>query len=382
MGVKLRRKEEVRNYLDEINVRRALISSISLCIIVPFILIIFYCFQVYVLHHNMKFFLITGILAELLQLISILIFYIIIKNKVVNKYKISYLCYYGITVATMVCFAYIDLEHNNSEALYIASCIYLIFVPIFSEKLKNIFILGQTILVISCMLLFQMNNRNLFDIIVIQFGTVFISKYQYNLTMKIERTSKNLKMKTLYSEQDALTGLANRRGLERKAMAVWPFCIRKKIPVGIIALDIDYFKKYNDKFGHLQGDQCLKNIAEAIKNAAQRSSDIVTRTGGEEFLVFVQDITPKDIVALALKVRKSIESQEITHAYCGISKYVTVSMGIATTIPKPNYHFNDLYNEADKALYMAKRNGRNCIVFNGNLYGRMKNGLAQIINID
>jgi len=170
--------------------------------------------------------------------------------------------------------------------------------------------------------------------------------------------------------------------LKKKAELIWSYCQRRKVPVGIIALDIDFFKKYNDKFGHLEGDKCLKVIANTLKESAKRSSDIVTRTGGEEFLVFVQDITPKEILTLALNIRKNIEEQTIIHAYCGISKYVTVSMGISTTIPKFNYEFNDLYDEADRALYQAKKNGRNCIVFDGNLYGRMKDGMSQVIGME
>lgn len=380
MKANILKNGEFGSYLYEINVKRAFISSVILSFIIPAIM-------VYINVMNLdssyrRVIIIFSFIATFFQIAYSVILYCCLKNRNSESFYLAYLIYFGVTIVSIMYFAAIDMNYNKSEILYVASCIYLIFIPIFNEKVRYIFIFLQTIVMISLMILVHMSQRSLFDTAIIQLCTTFISTYQNNLTIRIVKTSKNLRMKTLYSEQDALTGLTNRRGLERKAMSVWPICTRRKIPVGIIALDIDYFKKYNDKFGHPQGDECLKMIAEKIKESARDESDIVTRTGGEEFLIFIQNITPKEILEIALKIRKSIESLEITHAYCGISKYVTVSIGISTTIPKLNYRFNDLYEEADKALYLAKKNGRNCIVFNGNLYGRMKNGFAQIINLD
>jgi len=380
MGVNSYKKEELKNCIDDINVKRALISSVLFSVAIPFIILLVYLFQVF---NSFKWItLFIGVLAELYQVAGALIFYLLLKNKQVDRYKAAYVLYYGITIVAMIGTAAMDMGYHGSEVLYVATCIYFIFVPIFNEKVRNFFIACQTIIMVSFILILKLRLRFLFDIALVQLGTVFISKYQYNLMEKIENTSKNLKMKTLYSEQDALTGLTNRRGLKNKVELIWSYCQRRKVPVGIIALDIDFFKKYNDKFGHLEGDKCIRVIADTLKESVRRSSDIITRTGGEEFLVFVQDITPKEILSLALKIRTNIEEQSIIHAYCGISKYVTVSMGIYTTIPKFNYKFNDLYDEADRALYQAKKNGRNCIVFDGNLYGRMKDGMSQIIGME
>jgi len=380
MGVSSHKEEAFNNGIDEINVTRALISSVLFSVAIPFIVLMSHLFKVFELFAWVT--LLTSVLAELFQMACVLMLYLLLKNKQMDRYKTAYVIYYGTTIAAIMCAASMDMNYHGSEVLYIAACAYFIFVPIFDEKIRTFFIVGQTILMVSLILVLNLKLRYLFDITIVQLGTVFVSKYQYNLTKRIEETSKNLKRKTLYSEQDALTGLTNRRGLKKKAELIWSYCQRKKVPVGIIALDIDFFKKYNDKFGHLEGDKCLKIIADTLKESAKRSTDIVTRTGGEEFLVFVQDITPKEILSLALRIRTNIEKQSIIHAYCGISKYVTVSMGISTTIPKFNYEFNDLYDEADRALYQAKKNGRNCVVFDGNLYGRIKDGMPQIIGME
>ena len=177
-----------------------------------------------------------------------------------------------------------------------------------------------------------------------------------------------------------MTGLYNRRGLESRTGAIWPFCERNKIRVGIIAIDIDFFKKYNDAFGHPKGDECLREVANVLKEAAQRSTDVVTRTGGEEFLIFVQDTDDKSIVALALKIRKILEERAIPQAYFEVSKNVTVSIGAASFIPSYGKTFELLYEEADKSLYAAKKSGRNCIVYNGNIYGKIRNGIATTLN--
>jgi len=380
MGVNLHKVEELNNCIDEINAKRALISSVFFSVSIPLMILMIYLLKAFDL--VMRITLLISVLVELFQILYALILYLLLKNKQVDKYKTAFVVYYGISIAAMMCVAAMDMKCNGSEVLYVVTCVYFIFVPILNEKIRISFIAGQTLLMVSFILVLDLRSRFLFDIAMVQMGTIFISKYQYNLTERIEKTSENLKRKTLYSEQDALTGLTNRRGLKKKAELIWSYCQRRKVPVGIIALDIDFFKKYNDKFGHLEGDKCLRVIADTIKESARRSSDIVTRTGGEEFLVFVQDNTPKEILSLALKIRANIENQCIIHAYCGISKYVTVSMGISTTIPKFNYEFNDLYDEADRALYQAKKNGRNCIVFDGNLYGRMKDGMSQIIGME
>jgi len=374
MGINSHEKEGFKNCIDEINVKRALVSSVLFSVAIPFIILMIYMFKVFALFRWIT--LLTFVLAELFQIAYTFILYLLLKNKKTDRYKVTYVIYYGVTIVSLIYVAAMDMDYNGSEVLYIVACVYFIFAPIFDDKVRIPFIVGQTLLMVSCICVLGLRLRFLFDIALVQIGTVFISKYQYNLTERIEKTSQNLKRKTLYSEQDALTGLTNRRGLKNKAELIWSYCQRRKVPVGIIALDIDFFKKYNDKFGHLEGDKCLKVIADTLKKSAKRSSDIVTRTGGEEFLVFVQDLTPKEILSLALKIRTNIEEQSIIHAYCGISKYVTVSMGISTTIPKFNYQFNDLYNEADRSLYQAKKNGRNCIVFDGNLYGRMKDGMS------
>ena len=177
---------------------------------------------------------------------------------------------------------------------------------------------------------------------------------------------------------DELTGLYNRRKameyLENEARNA-----QNDLGFSLCICDIDFFKKYNDRFGHPAGDKCLKEVAHAIKNTAKRSVDITARTGGEEFIIFVQNMTEAELVEFAMKVRKSVADLKIAHAYAGVSEYVTVSMGIAYGVPGEDYAFDDMYEEADRALYKAKNSGRNCIVCGNRVYGRMRGGAGAVI---
>lgn len=379
MSADMQERVEFQYHLDLINTKRAGVSAVVLSLFLPCILMVISLFHINIPFKTIV--LISGILIEIIQVLFVYVLFGIIKNREAEKFRAVCYIYYALTMMILMIVSGFFMTTKNSEIFYMGTCIYFICVPVFSRKERLVFISGQTLVMLSAIVIYRVAWNQLLDMVIIQAGTIFMAGYQHNLTMRCEKITQNLKKKTICSEQDDLTGLANRRGLEKKAEPIWSICQRKKIPVAMIALDIDYFKKYNDKFGHPQGDRCIKIIASTLKETARRNSDIITRTGGEEFLIFLQDISPKDVLSLALKIRKNIDEKAIPHAYCALSKNVTVSMGIATIIPKYDYQFNDLYEAADRELYLAKQNGRNCIVFDGNLYGRFRNGMAQVVDM-
>lgn len=130
-------------------------------------------------------------------------------------------------------------------------------------------------------------------------------------------------------------------------------------------IDIDYFKEYNDTFGHVAGDDCLQAISQCILKSVRRATDVVARIGGEEFLVFLYGVTPQNALALTRKLKHSIENMQIDDVGDG---RITVSMGLSCIVPDERADFKSLYEQADKALYAAKNSGRNCIVYNGEVY--------------
>ncbi|TPU33615.1 GGDEF domain-containing protein [Acinetobacter baumannii] len=164
---------------------------------------------------------------------------------------------------------------------------------------------------------------------------------------------------SLLSQQDALTGLANRRYLDETLDNEWRRALHHETPLTIMMVDIDFFKPYNDSLGHLKGDQCLKDIATAISSIAARSGDLVARYGGEEFLLLFPMTNAQQAKIQAERLMNAIKKIAIVHPCSSVSPYVTISVGVATTIPRLNDSISAFVSRADHALYQAKTNGRN-----------------------
>ena len=167
---------------------------------------------------------------------------------------------------------------------------------------------------------------------------------------------------------DALTHLLNRNGLEQAAGTAWALCKRDKKKVGVILADIDYFKSYNDTFGHPEGDNILRQVADSVKSCFRRETDIISRIGGDEFLIFLSEVNDDRILEMAQSLSSSIINLKVTTASeNNPGDFLSVSIGVATNTPQPDDLLVDLYKAVDKALYRAKRAGRNCISFHDKL---------------
>ncbi len=159
--------------------------------------------------------------------------------------------------------------------------------------------------------------------------------------------------------KDALTGIANRRFFDEYLEKEWKRAQRDQYPFSIVMIDLDFFKVYNDTYGHQTGDTCLKKVAAAIDDAMKRPADMVARYGGEEFVLILPETSSEGAVSLAEKLRKSIYDLNIEHKNSSCQPRVTVSMGVATMKVDKESNFTDLLSRADKALYAGKESGRN-----------------------
>jgi len=160
---------------------------------------------------------------------------------------------------------------------------------------------------------------------------------------------------------DALTGIPNRRKLEEFLNYEWKRAVREKTSISLIMIDIDFYKAFNDNYGHVAGDNCLINVAKALDSCHRRSTDFVARYGGEEFLFIALNTDKEGTRILAEKIREEIEALNILHEYSPVSRYVTVSVGITNIIPTEEDSLTESINNADKALYKAKQDGRNLV---------------------
>ena len=158
---------------------------------------------------------------------------------------------------------------------------------------------------------------------------------------------------------DSLTGVANRRHFDIFLYEEWRRAQRGRWPIAMLMVDVDFFKLYNDIYGHQYGDQCLRSIAEAISKCIHRPSDLVARYGGEEFAVILPNTPLNGAVIVAEEIRQKVASLLIEHNKSTVAHFVTVSLGVAVMQPGQDNHLNELVHAADEALYLAKDSGRN-----------------------
>lgn len=163
------------------------------------------------------------------------------------------------------------------------------------------------------------------------------------------------------SRTDGLTRIANRRHFDELFETEWRRAARLSKPVSVILIDIDFFKNYNDTYGHQMGDECLKRVANALKIAIKRPCDVLARYGGEEFIVLLSDTDGNGAVKVAETMQSNVAALSIAHKHSQVGNTVTVSFGISSMVPEINGPPELLIAKADSALYHAKHEGRNRI---------------------
>ncbi|MCA6571707.1 MAG: PleD family two-component system response regulator [Pseudanabaena sp. M57BS1SP1A06MG] len=189
---------------------------------------------------------------------------------------------------------------------------------------------------------------------------------QANLRQKLESANRRLavvikELQRLVSI-DGLTQVANRRCLDEYLEQEFKRSCREKIPISLVLCDIDFFKKYNDNYGHQEGDLCLQAVAQSISKATNRPADLVARYGGEEFVIVLPNTDQEGGMNIAVKATELVRSLQIPHDYSEVAPYVTISCGVATLFPHQHTQaINLLLKSADRALYVAKAEGRNCV---------------------
>lgn len=163
------------------------------------------------------------------------------------------------------------------------------------------------------------------------------------------------------AKTDTLTQVSNRRHFDELYAREWLRQARANRPVALLIVDIDHFKRYNDTLGHPQGDLCLVKVARGLRDAIFRPGDFVTRYGGEEFAIILTETDLDGAYLVAERIRESVEALKIDHPASPTNRYVTVSVGVAATVPARERDPGILLRAADRALYDAKSRGRNCI---------------------
>jgi diguanylate cyclase (GGDEF)-like protein len=190
-------------------------------------------------------------------------------------------------------------------------------------------------------------------LVIIVIGSIVVLVWVVRLMSKIEVTLQT------ESLTDGLTGLSNRRCFDYMLTHIWQRSLRNEKSMSLLLIDIDYFKNYNDFYGHQEGDWCLKEVANIIKQVASRKSDVAARYGGEEFAIILSDTDVNGAQIVADKLLKKIHERKIPHLQSEVASFVTISIGIAAVKPSIDLNEEELPKAADGALYQSKETGRN-----------------------
>lgn len=316
----------------------------------------------------------TGFLLGF-EFVSILFLAFSFYTKKIKDYILAPMIYRGFWAFVTIFFfgiSYVSMLDLGNIGYYCIMIAILSLVPLFNHIEFTVYLGIQLIFIVITCCTIELSTINLVCVILLNVALFGLSRLVYCQRRNMFRMQQKLHSMAKNAEEDPLTGLLNRRGLDRHINTIMPYCIRNEMTVALLIMDIDNFKKYNDSFGHPQGDKCLKTVSGVIKKTARRSTDVAARIGGEEFVVFIQGSQNLEPVQLAEKIRANVEAMQIKHSPTLGNTVVTVSIGVAIMIPDTMECMTELYAKADKALYKAKKSGRNIVVYDEKAYGRVK----------
>lgn len=221
----------------------------------------------------------------------------------------------------------------------------------------------------------QSENKHAYENNVLDTLKIFVSyiAIAINNAQNSEKLAEEIKLKEItqkkleYSNEklvklsnlDGLTNIPNRRFFDKIFEREWNQAVNSQTSVSILLIDIDYFKEYNDNYGHLEGDKVLQQIAKGIENITMECDDVAARYGGDEFIALLKNTDKAQALEISVKINEHIKHLAIEHSFATINDYVTLSIGVATATPNDDMKGNSLIDKADEALYLAKRSGRN-----------------------
>lgn len=366
--------EKLRIRLVRENLKRVVIFSSILCFLLPTLALFLWKFGE---NNEVK----KAYLGFLLSFEVITLAFLILGfySKRTKDYVIAPIIYRSFWIFSLLFIyasSYISLFESKNIGIYCVLISVASLMPLLNLREFLCFLATQIIFFSFVLFQLELSVANKLSMIIYSGALLCISRFLYSQQRKMLKMQQKLQSMAKNAEEDPLTGLLNRRGLDRNLEVLLPYCIRSGIRIGLMILDVDNFKRYNDSFGHPQGDKCLKMVAAELRKTARRSSDLTARIGGEEFVILVYDEKESELIAFAEKIRTNIENLKIKHSPTLGTAVVTVSVGVSSVVPTTMQCMSELYKSADKSLYTAKQSGRNVVVYQEKICGK-RNRMAE-----
>lgn len=293
--------------------------------------------------------------------------------------------YYVLSLLSGVCWALLGLFYTDTWPVHSQLILFLIYTGLvggsfnLNASVKYGFPLFYIPVTVSLMFIMLQRDDGSFGMVATLF-LIYIASMQFTMTKLYRRLTETLEIKFAnkqmaealkhanallkeLSEIDSLTSLANRRAFDNRLAYEWERHRRTQQPLSLLLIDVDYFKNYNDHFGHTGGDACLKKVARILKARCRRAADTAVRYGGEEFALILPETDMRHALECAEQIRDAFAQARIPHPQSQVSQYLTVSIGVSTMVPwekrAMQQEMNILVEHADVALYGAKNAGRN-----------------------
>ncbi len=308
--------------------------------------------------------------AEIFSVLTIVMSFIAMRNRDIRLSTVVYRTFWLIFEAICFVLTYSDKVSGHGMTFYSILAVALFMVPVmqFTEQLYYIIVLAVYSVFFS--LKFNTGIAEIFNMLVLVGLTVAMSRVlfaRFTESMSMKEREREIKDNEAI---DPLTGLLNRKGLEKHIDEEMRDCIRGRRRASILMIDIDEMSKYNDSFGIERGDECIRAVAEYIRQIILRNTDTICRLSGGRFIVFMEGGSDMEPVSLAEKIRSNIERRRIPQGRRASNPFLTVSIGVASCIPKYESSFTEMYDEAEDALFEAKERGRNVTVYDEQVYGQ------------
>lgn len=371
MGNRFSRQEEIRvqRMLVLENIRRVLFSALACIVVVPvFMLVSRFSTAAASFGAINK----VLILFEVFALVSCVVAYMQLKNRDTVTGKGFYRVFWMLFEMFSFTIIYSNAVAGGRTTFYPLMLAAMLLVPITSLTELMYYMVLQGVFMTFMCVKFGVIGSDIVNLLLLNAFFISFSRIlgrSVTEKLMLQERARDNKDSEL---RDKTTGLLNRKGLEKAVVSSIDSCIKTRRRISILMIDIDDMKAYNEQFGSEKGNSVIKEVAGYIKQVVMRNTDVVSRLDGGRFLVYMEAGDDMEPLKLAEKVRQVILDRRITHGRRASYPFITVSIGVASCLPKSERDFSEIYDEAEDNLLEAKEHGKNITIYDAQIYGDKK----------